>query len=78
MNYNKSKSTKRFTFGVSRNDTAHKTGGNIVTIATNGETEGYSAGTTQLTLTVREAKALQGFLNDQLDYDSIDSSGPSL
>jgi hypothetical protein len=65
MNYSKTKSTKRFTFGVSRNSTSHKAGSNIVTIATNGATDRYSYGTTQLNLTVREAQALQGFLNSQ-------------
>jgi hypothetical protein len=73
MNYNKTKTTKRFTFGVNRNTISHKSGANIVTIATNGETDRYSAGTTQLTLTVREALALQGFLNEQLSYDDSPS-----
>ena len=41
MNYSKTKSTKRFTIGVSRNSTSHKAGSNIVTIATNGDTDRY-------------------------------------
>tara|TARA_B100000214_G_C23917366_1_gene604384 strand:+ start:454 stop:681 length:228 start_codon:yes stop_codon:yes gene_type:complete len=74
MNYNKTKTTKRFTFGVNRNSTSHKAGANTVTIATNGETDRYSYGTTQLTLTVREAQALQGFLNEQFGYDDSEIS----
>jgi hypothetical protein len=69
MKYSKTKSTKRFTFGVQRNSTAHKAGSNIVTIATNGDTDRYSYGTTQLNLTVREAQALNSFLNEQLQVD---------
>ena len=73
MNYNKTKTTKRFTFGVNRNTTAKKAGSNIVTIATNPvEGSQYSVGQTSLTLTVREAQALQGFLNEQLSYDYSD------
>ena len=69
MNYSKTKSTNRFTFGVKRNSTSHKAGSNIVTIATNGDTDRYSYGTTQLNLTVREAQALNSFLNEQLQAD---------
>ena len=69
MNYSKTKSTKRFTFGVKRNSTSHKAGSNIVTIASNGDTDRYSYGTTQLNLTVREAQALNSFLNEQLQAD---------
>ena len=69
MNYSKTKSTKRFTFGVKRNSTSHKAGSNIVTIATTGDTDRYSYGTTQLNLTVREAQALNSFLNEQLQAD---------
>ncbi len=69
MKYSKTKSTKRFTFGVERNTTSHKAGSNIVTIATNGDTDRYSYGTTQLNLTVREAQTLNSFLNEQLQAD---------
>jgi hypothetical protein len=67
MSYTKTKSTKRFTFGISRNETAKKAGSNIVTIATNGDTDQYSMGTSSVTLTVKEAGALQNFLNENLD-----------
>tara|TARA_Y100000034_G_scaffold135705_1_gene208705 strand:- start:296 stop:529 length:234 start_codon:yes stop_codon:yes gene_type:complete len=73
MPYTRSKSTKRFSFGITRNPTAKKAGSNIFTIATQGETEGYSAPTTSLTMTVREAQALQSFLNDNLLGDSSNS-----
>tara|TARA_B100000686_G_C16370336_1_gene752231 strand:+ start:165 stop:398 length:234 start_codon:yes stop_codon:yes gene_type:complete len=67
MNYTKSKTTKRFSFDINRNTTAKKAGSNTFTIATNPSTdEGYSCGTSALTMTVREAAALQGFLNDNL------------
>ena len=65
--YNKSKSTKRFQFTVSRNDTAKKAGSNTVTVATRASQDSqYSVGQTALTMTVREAQALQSFLNDTL------------
>ena len=63
MPYNKTKSTKRFSFGISRNPTAKKAGSNIVTISTNSDTDRYSVGTSSLTMTFKEARALQGFLN---------------
>jgi len=71
--YNK-KSTSRFTFGMSLNDTAKQAGSNVVTIATNASADSqYSIGQTTLTMTVREAKALQSFLNDSLvSSDSVD------
>ena len=67
-NIYKQKQTARFTFGMSRNTTAKQAGSNIVTIATNppGDSQ-YSVGQTTLTMTVREAKALQSFLNEKLD-----------
>jgi hypothetical protein len=67
MPYNKIKSTKRFSFGISRNLTAKKAGSNVVTIATNpSDADYYSTSTVGLTMTVKEATALQGFLNTEL------------
>tara|TARA_B100000214_G_C23831256_1_gene564288 strand:- start:320 stop:565 length:246 start_codon:yes stop_codon:yes gene_type:complete len=77
MNYFKTKSTKRFSFGINRNSTAHKAGGNSLTISTNPTSDsGYSTSQTSLTMTVREAQALRGFLNAQLDesYTESDTS----
>ena len=74
MNYNKTKTTKRFNFTVARNTTAKKAGSNTVTIETRPESGGYSFGGTSLTMTVREAQALQGFLNSSLSYTPSDSS----
>jgi len=72
--YNKSKSTKRFSFGISRNPTAKKAGSNIVTISTQGENGRYSAPTSSLVMTVKEATALQGFLNENLStVESVES-----
>jgi len=71
MPYTKSKSTKRFSFGINRNTTAKKAGSNIVTIATLPyEDSQYSVGQTALTMTVREAQALRTFLNENLDYNT--------
>ena len=67
MIYSNSKSTKRFSFGINRNPTAKKAGSNVVTIATNpADTDYYSTSTVGLTMTVKEATALQGFLNSEL------------
>ena len=73
MSYQNSKSTKRFTYTVNRNETSHKAGANTVIIATNPSSEFYSAGTSSMTLTVKEARALQSFLNTELLVDSADS-----
>ena len=67
-NYYNEKNITRFTFGISRNDTAHQAGSNVVTIATNPVQDSqYSIGQTSMTMTVREAKALQSFLNESFD-----------
>ena len=72
MNYSKSKSTKRFEFTIDRNNTAKQAGSNTLTIATVPYGEGqYNVGQSSLTLTVREAKALNSFLNDSLEGISI-------
>ena len=69
MSYTNTKSTKRFSFGINRNTTAKKAGSNTVTISTLPmEDSQYSIGQTSLTMTVREAQALQSFLNENLDY----------
>jgi len=72
MPYSKNQSTKRFSFGISRNPTSHKAGANVVTIATNPEESSkYSTGTTQLSMTVKEARVLQSFLNDTLEIAPV-------
>ena len=71
MSYSKSKSTKRFSFGINRNPTAKRAGSNSVTIATNSEEGRYTGATTSLTMTVKEASALQSFLNENLESTSI-------
>ncbi len=70
MSYSNTKTTSRFQFGISRNTTAKKAGSNVVTIATlpaNGQK--YALGTTQISMTVKEAVALQSFLNESLGSD---------
>jgi hypothetical protein len=75
MPFNKTKSTKRFSFGINRNLTAKKAGSNTLTIATLPyEDSQYSVGQTSLTMTVREATALQSFLNENLSMDD----GPAI
>jgi len=74
MSYTKSKSTKRFNFQISRNSTSHKAGANVVTIGTNTGDGFYSGGTTQMTMTVKEARAFQRFLNQHL----VDGNGSTL
>ena len=80
MPFSKTKSTKRFSFGINRNPTAKKAGSNSVTIATQGDFGRYSGSTSSITMTVKEAQALQRFLNENLDYDKGDSivEGPSV
>ena len=71
MSYNNTKTTSRFQFGISRNSTAKKAGRNRVTIAARPALNGqYSTGTTQLQMTVKEAQALQAFLNESFSVSS--------
>ena len=74
MAYSKSKSTKRFNFQINRNDTSHKAGANTVVIGVNPQDDFYSSGTTQMTMTVKEAKAFQRFLNQYLDVATVDTT----
>jgi len=69
---NRSKNTKRFNFRATTNDTSHQAGANTVTISVKDYdkgTRGYSTpvGTVTpgqvVTMTVKEAKAFQNFLN---------------
>jgi len=75
MPYTKSKSTKRFSFGISRDPIAKKAGSNVVTIATQSDHGRYVGAAASLTMTVKEAQALQSFLNENLD---LPSGSPSL
>jgi len=66
-NVTHTKNTSRFAFGITRNDTAKKAGSNVLTISTKpAEGQQYSVGTTQINMTIKEATALQGFLNQRL------------
>ena len=66
-NYFNEKSTSRFDFGVYRNTTAKKAGSNMFTISTRPyEGQQYSVGTTTISMSIREAQALQSFLNESL------------
>ena len=77
MPFSKTKSTKRFSFGINRNSTAKKAGSNSLTIATQGDYGRYSGSTSSITMTVKEAQALQSFLNESLPVPSVDSSTDS-
>tara|TARA_Y100000992_G_C21025644_1_gene377894 strand:- start:348 stop:587 length:240 start_codon:yes stop_codon:yes gene_type:complete len=66
-NYFNEKSTSRFAFGVYRNATSHKAGSNMLTISTRPyEGQKYAVGTTTISMSIKEAQALQSFLNDSL------------
>jgi len=71
MLYSKSKSTKRFNFQINRNNISHKAGANTVIIGTNQQEGFYSGTTTQMTMTVKEARSFQKFLNLYLDDKSV-------
>ena len=66
-NYFNEKSTARFDFGVYRNHTAKKAVSNMFTISTRPvQDQQYSIGTTTISMSIREAQALQSFLNESL------------
>lgn len=71
MILNKSKTTQRFNFTVSRNSTAKKAGSNTLTIGTNPSEGQYSSPTSSLTMTVKEARVLNSFLTTYLDDEMI-------
>ena len=77
MMYQKQKTTKRFEFGINRNPTSHKAGSNTVTIGTRSDDQFYSTSTVGLTMTVKEARALQSFLNKELPVDAVTDSSIS-
>ncbi len=80
MKFTRSKNTKRFGFRVTRNTKSHQSGANTLTII--GKDYDYSgagystvnsgAGS-EVVMTVKEAKALQGFLNKWLQDTSPQS-----
>ncbi len=72
MQFSKSKRTKRFNFNISRNTKSHKTGANTVSITTN-PVDSYSTSRSQITMTVKEAKAFQSFLNSYIDGSTTPS-----
>lgn len=73
MIYSKSSNTKRFQFGVSQNNTAKKAGSNVLTISTRAyDNDFYSTPTTQLSMTIKEARSLQSFLNSALPIDNVE------
>ena len=72
MSYSKSKSTKRFNFQINRNPKSHKVGANTVSIVTSppADSGDYYTSRSQITMTVKEARAFQSFLNKHLDGPS--------
>ena len=74
MAFSKSKSTKRFNFQINRDSKSHKAGSNIVSIVTSppAEAGNYYTSRSEITMTVKEARAFQSFLNKHLaDSKSI-------
>jgi hypothetical protein len=72
MSYSNSKTTSRFQFDVSRNSTSKKAGSNVVTISTLPvDGQKYSVGTTQLSMSVKEAIVLKTFLDESLSDDVL-------
>lgn len=67
MQFSKSKNTKRLNFNISRDTLSHKSGANTVTITTNAPDDSYYTSRSQITMTVKEAKAFQSFLNSYID-----------
>jgi hypothetical protein len=78
MAFSKSKYTKRFNFQINRDSASHKAGANKVTIGTAPNDNHYSTGTTQITMTVKEAKALNSFLNEYLQPVATDKDLSSI
>tara|TARA_B100001093_G_scaffold485513_1_gene519930 strand:+ start:5560 stop:5772 length:213 start_codon:yes stop_codon:yes gene_type:complete len=70
MQFTKSKNTKRFNFNISRDSKSHKAGSNTVTITTSPSDDSYFTSRSQITMTVKEAKAFQNFLNSYIDGNS--------
>ena len=66
MQFTKSKRTKRFNFNISRDTVSHKVGSNTVSIVTN-PVDSYATSRSQITMTVKEGKAFQNFLNSYID-----------
>lgn len=75
----RTKNTKRFNFRAVTNDSSHQAGANTVTIAVkdyNTNSRGYSTPTgtvtpgQTVTMTVKEAKAFQNFLNKAFPINS--------
>ena len=68
MKFSKSKSTKRFNFNLSRNTVSHQRGANTFSIGTRVDSSptNYDVASSRITMTVKEAKALQSFLNSYL------------
>jgi|TARA_B100000214_G_scaffold323364_1_gene259772 hypothetical protein len=65
MKFSKSKATTRFNFELNRDTISHKKGVNRLVIGTR-DSGTYGTTSSQFTLTVKEAKALQSFLNQHL------------
>ena len=72
MQFSKSKRTKRFNFQISRDTKSHKAGSNTVSIVTN-PSDNYQTSRSQITMTVKEAKAFQSFLNSYIDGNTVTS-----
>jgi hypothetical protein len=64
MKFEKNKNTRHATFNIRRNDIAKKAGINRLAITT--MSNDWRVGDTTINMTLRDARALRDFLNDNL------------
>ena len=65
MKFEKYKNTRHATFNLRRNDVAKKAGINRLAITT--QSSDWRVGDTTINMTLRDARALRDFLNQNLD-----------
>lgn len=65
--FTRTKNISRYSYTVRRDDVSKKAGCNSVTINTRRDESGYSTPSVSLTLTVKEARALQNFLAETIE-----------
>jgi hypothetical protein len=65
MKFEKSKNTRHASFNIRRNDFAKKAGINRLAITT--QSRDWRVGDTTVSMTLRDARALRDFLNQNLD-----------
>jgi len=66
-NFTRTKNISRYSYTVRRDNVSKQAGCNSVTINTRRDESGYSVPSVSLTLTVKEARALQSFLAETIE-----------